>query len=306
LEAVLDAVIRDAVANRGGPLPMRLAIIGMGRLGGGEQGYGSDADVLFVHEPVEGADEAEAAAAAHAVANELRRLLSIPAPEPAVDVDADLRPEGRQGPLTRSLGSHAAYYARWSKVWESQALLRARPIAGDPDVGRRFGELIAPIRWPAGGLTSSDSREIRRIKARVEKERLPRGADPALNTKLGRGGLADVEWTVQLLQLRHAGEVAGLRTTSTLGALAAARDAGLIDESDADTLATAWRLASRVRNALVLAKGKPVDAIPTVLREVVGIARLVGYSPSQSGDFLDVYRRVTRRSRAVVERVFYG
>jgi len=106
--------------------------------------------------------------------------------------------------------------------------------------------------------------------------------------------------------LRHAGEIASLRTTSTLGALDAARDAGLIDEADADTLATAWRLASRVRNALVLAKGKPVDAIPTVLREVVGIARLVGYSPSQSGDFLDVYRRVTRRSRAVVERVFYG
>jgi len=306
LEAVLDAVTRDAVAKRGAPLPMRLAIIGMGRLGGYEQGYGSDADVLFVHEPVDGADEAEAAAAAHAVANELRRLLSIPAPEPALDVDADLRPEGRQGPLTRSLGSHAAYYARWSKVWESQALLRARPLAGDPDVGRRFGELVAPIRWPAADLTSSDIREIRRIKARVEKERLPRGADPSLNTKLGRGGLADVEWTVQLLQLRHAGEIASLRTTSTLGALDAARDAGLIDEADADTLATAWRLASRVRNALVLAKGKPVDAIPTVLREVVGIARLVGYSPSQSGDFLDVYRRVTRRSRAVVERVFYG
>jgi glutamate-ammonia-ligase adenylyltransferase len=306
LEAVLDAVLRDAEARRGGPLPMRLAIIGMGRLGGNEQGYGSDADVLFVHDPVEGADESEAAAAAHAVANELRRLLSIPAPEPALEVDADLRPEGRQGPLTRSLGSHAAYYARWSKVWESQALLRARPLAGDPDIGRRFEQLIAPVRWPETGLTSSDIREIRRIKARVEKERLPRGADPALNTKLGRGGLADVEWTVQLLQLRHAGEVPGLRTTSTLGALAAARAAGLLDESDADTLASAWRLASRVRNALVLAKGKPVDAIPTVLREVVGIARLVGYSPSQSGDFLDVYRRVTRRSRAVVERVFYG
>jgi len=306
LDGVLQAVVRDAEAKRRGPLPMRLAVIGMGRLGGREQGYGSDADVLFVHEPVEGADESEAAAAAHAVANELRRLLSIPAPEPALEVDADLRPEGRQGPLTRSLGSHAAYYARWSKVWESQALLRARPIAGDRDIGRRFAELIAPIRWPTDGLTASDIREIRRIKARVEKERLPRGADPALNTKLGRGGLADVEWTVQLLQLRHAGEVAGLRTTSTLDALAAAREAGLIDESDAETLSTAWRLASRVRNALVLAKGKPVDAIPTVLREVVGIARLVGYSPSQSGDFLDVYRRVTRRSRAVVERVFYG
>jgi [glutamine synthetase] adenylyltransferase / [glutamine synthetase]-adenylyl-L-tyrosine phosphorylase len=306
LEAVLGAVSRRVEVQRDGELPMRMAIIGMGRLGGGEQGYGSDADVLFVHEPVAGAAESDAAAAAHLVANELRRLLAIPAPEPAVDVDADLRPEGRQGPLTRSLGSYAAYYSRWSKMWESQALLRARPVAGDPDIGRRFCDAIASVRWPPGGLSASDVREIRRIKARVEKERLPRGADPTLNTKLGRGGLSDVEWTVQLLQLQHGGAVAGLRTTSTLGALDAARQAGLLGEADAETLAAAWRLATQVRNALVLLKGKPTDSIPVVLREVVGIARLVGYSPSQSGDFLDVYRRVTRRSRGVVERVFYS
>ena len=153
LDAVLDAVIRKVEADRGGgPLPMKLAIIGMGRLGGGEQGYGSDADVLFVHEPVSGADEAQAAAVAHLVANEVRRLLAVPAPEPPVDVDADLRPEGRQGPLTRSLGSYVAYYARWSKVWESQALLRAAPVAGDADLGARFIEAIAPIRWPPEGL----------------------------------------------------------------------------------------------------------------------------------------------------------
>jgi [glutamine synthetase] adenylyltransferase / [glutamine synthetase]-adenylyl-L-tyrosine phosphorylase len=262
--------------------------------------------VLFVHEPVEGADEAHAAAVAHLVANEVRRLLAVPAPEPPVDVDADLRPEGRQGPLTRSLGSYAAYYARWSKVWESQALLRAAPVAGDADLGARFIETIAPIRWPPEGLAPADVREVRRIKARVEKERLPRGADPTLNTKLGRGGLSDVEWTVQLLQLRFAGEVEGLQTTSTLRALDAAVDVGLIDGPDAETLASAWRLATRVRNALVLARGKPADSIPTDFRDVVRIARMVGYSPSQSGDFLDVYRRVTRRSRAVVDKVFYA
>ena len=306
LDAVLDAVIRKVQADLGGPLPMRMAIIGMGRLGGGEQGYGSDADVLFVHEPVDGADESNAAAVAHIVANEVRRLLATPAPEPPIDVDTDLRPEGRQGPLTRSLGSYAAYYARWSKVWESQALLRAAPVAGDADLGDRFVEAIASIRWPADGLTDADIREVRRIKARVEKERLPRGADPTLNTKLGRGGLADVEWTVQLLQLRSAGRVAGLRTTSTLRALDAARYAGLIEAEDADMLAAAWRLATRVRNAVVLAGGKPADSIPTSFRDVVGIAQMVGYSPSQSGDFLDVYRRVTRRSRAVVDKVFYA
>ena len=307
LHAVLDAVVRQARADRGGgPLPMTMAIIGMGRLGGGEQGYGSDADVLFVHEPVAGADEAEAAAVAHLVANEVRRLLAVPAPEPPVDVDAGLRPEGRQGPLTRSLGSYVAYYARWSKVWESQALLRAAPVAGDADLGARFIEAIAPTRWPPGGLAAADVREVRRVKARVEKERLPRGADPTLNTKLGRGGLSDVEWTVQLLQLRFAGQLPGLRTTSTLMALDAARDAGLIEPADAETLAAAWRLATKVRNAVVLARGKSTDSIPTVFREVVRIAQMVGYSPSQSGDFLDVYRRLTRRSRSVVDKVFYA
>jgi len=307
LDAVLDAVLRKVRADRhGDPLPMTMAIIGMGRLGGGEQGYGSDADVLFVHEPVAGSDEAEAAAVAHLVANEVRRLLAVPAPEPPVDVDADLRPEGRQGPLTRSLGSYVAYYARWSKVWESQALLRAAPVAGDADLGARFIAAIEPIRWPPDGLAAADVREVRRVKARVEKERLPRGADPTLNTKLGKGGLADVEWTVQLLQLRFAGQLPGLRTTSTLAALDAARDAGLIEPADAETLASAWRLATKVRNAVVLARGMPADSIPTVFREVVRIAQMVGYSPSQSGDFLDVYRRLTRRSRAVVDKVFYA
>ncbi len=169
IDAVLDAVTRQVQAGRAaaghGPMPMRLAVIGMGRLGGGEQGYGSDADVLFVYEPVDGADDAQAHAVAQTVANELRRLLAVPAPEPAVDVDADLRPEGRQGPLTRSLGSYVAYYARWAKVWENQALLRASAVGGrrrsrravyrryrsDPMAGRRAGASRRPRGSPHQG-----------------------------------------------------------------------------------------------------------------------------------------------------------
>ncbi|MCL6550911.1 MAG: bifunctional glutamine-synthetase adenylyltransferase/deadenyltransferase, partial [Acidothermus cellulolyticus] len=131
-------------------------------------------------------------------------------------------------------------------------------------------------------------------------------ADPALHTKLGRGGLADIEWTAQLLQLQHAGRVGSLRTTSTLEALRAAADAGLLDRVDAEILVEAWRLVSKVRNALVLVRGRPTDTISPVLRDLVGVARLVGYAAWQSGDFLDAYRRKTRRARAVVERVFYG
>jgi len=258
-----------------------------------------------VHDPVDGADERAASEAAHAVVGELRRLLSVPSPDPPLAVDADLRPEGRQGPLVRTLASYAAYYERWSHVWESQALLRADPVAGDVDLGKCFIELVDPLRYRPGGVTDAEVREIRRIKARVEAERLPRGADPWRNTKLGPGGLADVEWTVQLLQLRHAAEVPGLRTTQTLRAVAAAADAGLLDPERARTLAHAWRTASRVRNAVLLVRGRPGDSLPADHRELSGVAGVLGYPPGGSGELVDDYRRATRRARAVVEGVFY-
>lgn len=302
----LAVAVRQVEAELRAPLPTRLAIIGMGRFGGHELGYSSDADVLFVHEPMPDADERAAHDAAHAVANELRRVLSLPAPDPPLLVDAGLRPEGRQGPLVRTLASYAAYYSRWSQPWEAQALLRADFAAGDPQVGQRFLDLINPIRWPAGGIDAAAIREIRRIKARVEGERLPRGADPARHTKLGRGGLADVEWSVQLIQLRHAHEVPGLRTPRTLAALFAAADAGLIDRSDAEVLGVAWRMATRVRNAIMLVRGRPSDSLPNSVRDIAGIARLVGYPLGDNGALIEDYRRVTRRARAVVERVFYS
>ena len=307
LDGALTAATRAIAAQLDiEELPTRLAVVAMGRLGGREPGYGSDADVLFVHDPRSGADERAASDAALAVAGELRRLLMAPAPDPALQVDADLRPEGRQGPLVRTLSAYAAYYQRWAHTWEAQALLRAEPVAGDADLGRRFVELADPVRWPVDGLPESAVREIRRIKARVEAERLPRGADPALHTKLGRGGLADIEWTIQLLQLRHGATVPGLRTTRTLAALEAARDAGLLGSSDAKILAEAWRLVSRVRNGITLVRGLPSDTLPSDLRGLSGIARYLQYAPGDVGALLEDYRRITRRARATVERVFYA
>jgi glutamate-ammonia-ligase adenylyltransferase len=303
--AALEVASRKVETERRGPLPMRLAVVAMGRLGGHEQGYGSDADVMFVHEPLDGATDAEAAATAHDVANELRRLLALPAPDPPLVVDADLRPEGRQGPLTRSAASYAAYYGRWSALWEAQALLRASHLAGDPDISASFLADIDGVRWPAGGLSDEQVIEIRRIKARVENERMPKNVDTGLALKMGKGGIADVEWTVQLLQLRHAHAVEGLRTTSTLAALDAAVAARLVEPADGEVLAAAWTLAVRVRNALMLVRGRPAAALPSSGRELAGVARALGYPAGASGTFLDDYRRATRRSRAVVERVFY-
>jgi [glutamine synthetase] adenylyltransferase / [glutamine synthetase]-adenylyl-L-tyrosine phosphorylase len=308
--AALDGALRAAgaaVATRyGGELPTRLLVVGMGRLGGGELGYGSDADVMFAHDPMPGAAEKDAQDAAMLVVSEVRRLLSTPSPEPALDVDPDLRPEGRNGPLIRSIDSYAQYYERWSSPWEAQALIRAVPVAGDEELAARFAALVDPLRWPSGGVSDAVLREIRRIKARVEAERLPRGADPHRHLKLGRGSLSDVEWTIQLLQLQHAGEQPALRTPSTTGALAAAVEAGLMSEADGEVLVGAWTMASRVRNATVLWRGAPSDALPTRHRELDGIARIVGYPPASAGQLEEDYQRITRRARAVVERLFYG
>ncbi|GGM17647.1 glutamate-ammonia-ligase adenylyltransferase [Streptomyces fumigatiscleroticus] len=303
LAGALRAVVREMWGDE---LPTRFAIIGMGRFGGHELGYGSDADVLFVHEPREGADEREAAQAANKVVSEMRRLLQLPSADPPLLIDAGLRPEGKSGPLVRTLKSYEAYYRRWSLVWESQALLRAEFVAGDEELGRRFVELIDPLRYPADGLGDDAVREIRRLKARMEAERLPRGADPKLHAKLGPGGLSDVEWTVQLMQLRHGARVAGLRTTRTRQALAAAREAGLIGEEDAATLDEAWVLAGRVRNAVMLVRGRAGDTFPTDTRELAAVGRYLGYGPGHAGDMLDAYRRTTRRARGVVEELFYG
>jgi glutamate-ammonia-ligase adenylyltransferase len=149
-------------------------------------------------------------------------------------------------------------------------------------------------------------REIRRLKARMESERLPRGADPKLHAKLGPGGLSDVEWTVQLMQLRHGSAVPGLRTTRTREALAAARAAGLITEEDAATLDEAWVLATRVRNAVMLVRGRAGDTFPSDPRELAAVGRYLGYGPGHVGDMLDGYRRTARRARGVMEELFYG
>lgn len=303
LAGTLRAVVRE---GWGDTLPTRFAVIGMGRFGGHELGYGSDADVLFVHEPREGVPEREASDAANKVVSEMRRLLQVASSDPPLLIDADLRPEGKSGPLVRSLNSYEAYYRRWSLVWESQALLRAEPVAGDEELGRRFIDLIDPLRYPAEGLGDDAVREIRRLKARMESERLPRGADPTLHTKLGRGGLSDVEWTVQLMQLQHGWVEPGLRTTRTRAGLAAACAAELISGEDAATLDEAWVLATRVRNAVMLVRGRAGDTFPSDPRELAAVGRYLGYGPGHVGDMLDDYRRTTRRARGVVDLLFYG
>ena len=281
---------------------MDLAVIGMGRLGRRRDGLrlGRRRAVRAPAPRCGAPTTAKATAAANAVAHTLRRLLGEPAPDPAFEVDADLRPEGRQGALVRSLSAFREYYERWVSVWEVQALLRAVPVAGDEELGADFVALIDPIRYPAEGLTAEQVAEIRRIKARVERERLPRGADPATHTKLGRGGLADVEWTVQLLQLQHAADVPALRVPPTVdGARTRCGDAGLLDAEQAEALRVGLGAGHAARrNAVFLVRGRPATSCPGRGWSSAGVARACGYGPDvDPGQFLDDYRRITRHAR---------
>ena len=236
----------------------------------------------------------------------MRKLLTRPSADPPLSIDADLRPEGKGGALIRSLSAYRNYYSRWSSTWELQALVRADALAGTAELGPALMAEIDARRWPEDGLSDGQLNEIRKLKARVEAERLPRGANPAKHTKLGPGGLADVEWTVQMLQLQHAHAVPALRSTRTIAALRAARDAGIIDPQDAGHLEAAWVFASRIRNQIMLVRGRGSDSFPSDNRELAAVAELLGYGPGESSHLLADYRRVTRRARGVVDRVFWG
>jgi len=281
---------------------IEFAVIGMGRFGGRELGISSDADVIYVYRPA--ALEGDAAhRVALRIVSELGRLTEdarLP-----FELDADLRPEGRNGVMVRSLEAYRAYYARWSLTWEAQALLRARGVAGDAALLDDFRELADGVRYPAS-IAEQAVREVKRIKARVENERLPQNADPARHLKLGRGSLSDVEWFVQLIQLQHAASVPALRTTSTLDALQAAVDAGLVAADDAETLRAAWIFASRARSALTLWLDRTTDVLPVERTQLEGVARLMGYPPGSAARLEQDYLQLTRRARAVFDRDFYG
>jgi glutamate-ammonia-ligase adenylyltransferase len=294
LAALAEASMGAALASLAPQVPF--AVVALGRFAGGELSYASDLDVLFVHEGSTPEDHEEGLR----VAGGLLRFLAGATPAQRIyDIDADLRPEGRQGALSRTIDGYAAYYDRWALTWERQAMARARPVAGDPALGRRFLELLDQAVWgrPFG---AEDEREVRRMKARIERERIPPGEDPEFHLKLGRGSLSDVEFTVQLLQMRT-----GARAPSTMAALERLVAAGVVSDDDADVLRAAYRFCERTRNRWWLVGSAPsaVDALPPRPDDLSHLARSLDTNGAQ---LRDEYRRVTRRARRVVERLFYG
>ncbi len=286
--------------------PARIAIIGMGRLGGAELGYGSDADVMFVCEAAEGVEDTEAVKWAIGICEGMRARLAKPSGDPPLEVDLGLRPEGRSGAVVRTMDSYERYYRQWGEIWEIQALLRATVVAGDEDLGTRFLRMVDEFRYPEKGASASDIREIRRMKARIDDERLPRGADRTTHTKLGRGALTDIEWTVQLLTMMHAHEYPELHNTSTLEILDVIAEKEIIPPEQVTILREAWLCATNARNSLVLVKGRRTDQLPGPGPALAQVAGAAGWDPEDYQGFLEHYLKLTRKARQVVDEVFWG
>jgi glutamate-ammonia-ligase adenylyltransferase len=275
-----------------------LAVVGMGKLGGRELNYASDVDVVFVHREPGTPALQQAGLAATAVID----LLSGPGPEGiALRVDPDLRPEGRAGPLSRSLAGMADYYEHLAATWERQAMLKARPVAGDLELGAAFVERVTPLVFPSV-LPAGAVEDVRASKARIEEHVRASGKD-ATELKRGRGGIRDVEFAVQLLQLVHGGRDERLREPNTLRALAALADEGFVRRADADVLADSYRFLRRLEHRLQMVRDLQTHELPRDPAAQRTLARSMGLPDAAA--LLDEYTKTTDVVRGLHERLFY-
>jgi glutamate-ammonia-ligase adenylyltransferase len=293
LAVVADRVVAEAVAAAAPELPF--AVIGLGKLGAEELNFASDLDVVFVYEG-DGPDDFR-----HAVEAAERALAAIR--DVGWEPDADLRPEGRAGPLARSFAAYLEYWERYAQTWEFQSLLRARFVAGDEALGKRFCSFARDFAYPEY-LPVERVGEIRRMRERIERERVRPPEAGKFHFKLGHGSLADVQFAVELALMRHGGSHPEVRSHRTLEAVERLAQARLIEDSVALGLGEAFVFLSDVKDALEVDRRVHAEALPPSAAEQAALARRLGYEEYPRQAFLDDYLRVTRRARRAMERVF--
>lgn len=293
LADIADDVIAGALEAASPAIPF--AVMGFGKLGAHELNFASDLDVMFVYEGEGGEDLRRAREIAEAVLVGIRAAGWEP--------DADLRPEGRNGPLARSLTSYLEYWQRWAETWEFQALLRTRAIAGDEGLGRRFESNAADLAYPEV-LPVERAAEILRMRGRIESERVKPADARRFHFKLGHGGLADVQFAVEVSLMRHGGRLPEVRARGTLEAIEALAAAHVLEDGAAHALARAFVFLTEVKNASEMDRRIPAEALPASPEEQTALARRLGYEEYPRQSFLEDYLRITQRSRRAMERVF--
>ncbi|MFZ8979344.1 MAG: DUF294 nucleotidyltransferase-like domain-containing protein, partial [Candidatus Nanopelagicales bacterium] len=297
-DAALEAGLAIARADLPADAPgCRLAVIAMGKCGGRELNYVSDVDVIFVAEAVEGVDEDNALRTAQRLAAGVLRACGEATVEGSLwQVDAALRPEGKQGALVRTLASHVGYYERWAKTWEFQALLKARPAAGDRSLGEAYVDAVSPFVWSAAAGPDFVS-DVQRMRQRVEDHIPAREADRQL--KLGRGGLRDVEFSVQLLQLVHGRSDVMLRSPSTLVALEALSTWGYVGREDGATLSAAYRFLRSLEHRIQLHELRRSHIVPDDDADLRRIGRSLGFRTDPVAELTAEWRRHAREVRRI-------
>ncbi len=292
-----DAAVAGALLVATDGDPSGFTVVAMGKWGGGELSYGSDLDVMYVFD-----DETRRDWALR-IPTDMALLLSEPSRHgEAYALDAELRPEGRKGPMARTLESFRRYYEEWAEPWEMLALVKARIVAGDSDLGAAWSEMVDRFVWRPH-LPADYQRSIREIKARVEKERIPTGEDPDFHLKLGPGSISDIEFLTQLLQLRHGGQTPRLRIPGTLDALEMLATEGVLEPREQGALSESYLFCTRVRLRLHLQMGRAADSLPTGPEELRSLGASLGFD--RASELREEYRRVTRRARQVFRTRFY-
>ncbi len=308
LADLATATLRAALALAAAAAPedaalCRLAVIAMGKCGGHELNYVSDVDVIFVGEAAGDADEGKALRAATRLASHMMRICSETTVEGSIwPVDANLRPEGRNGPLVRTLASHLAYYQRWAKTWEFQALLKARPVAGDLALGEEYTTALRPLVWQAAERENfvADVQEMRRrVVANIPAAEVER------QLKLGPGGLRDVEFAVQLLQLVHGRADASLRSGTTLDALKALAAGGYVGRADAAQLDEAYRFLRSLEHRIQLHRLRRTHLVPEAEADLRRLGRSLGLRTDPVAELTREWRRHTTVVRRLHEKLFY-
>lgn len=286
-----------------------LAVIALGKMGGYELNYHSDLDIIYIYDH-QGTTDGERPITNHEyfakLGQKIISILSTPTREGyAYKIDTRLRPSGNAGPLVTSLGSFRSYHAEEAQVWERQALTKARIVIGRPELKE---ELDAIIRATVFGATAGDEerREIRRLRMRMETE-LAKETKGSYNIKTGRGGIVDVEFTVQYLQLKYGCDYDSIRSPATVTALKAIRQERLLPDEDAETLLAGYKFLRRLENRLRIIHDYSMNDLGGSRDYLDKLARRLGYDPKlrhPGEQFMADYERTTTAVRDCFDRVF--
>ena len=295
--------------NEEGTAPCRFAVIGMGKLGGYELNFSSDIDLIFVYSDDARTDMGNENSEYFSRLCEfiIKAMSEITAEGYVFRVDIRLRPESSAGVIIRSMESYESYYEGWGDLWERQALIKARPVAGDMAFGDEFIRMIQPFvyqRYLDGVTLSEIKTDIRRTKARIEERLVNEGANLEKHVKLGPGAIRDIEFTVQCLQMIHGAKQKSLCSHNTLEAIAALKENALLDLEDADALATAYRFLRTVENCIQIEADQQRYSIPEGETEERELARRVGYQHTTETDALEIFRADYKSHTERVHSIF--